>query len=213
MNRATMIIALALGAVGLWMLTTRRAEAETYEWLDAPTEPASEWFDVLSTSELESYGAPTELYEGTTPTMESEFSVAVPEQYQQPIRDAAATFNVPPDMLARLLWQESRFRDDIVFCQTLSSAGAKGIAQFMPATASDVAKRIGYFDPCEPFGSIHASSYYLSSLYKQTGNWLDAVAAYNWGIGNVLQYRAGVAKTIPQETRDYTASIVGETYA
>jgi soluble lytic murein transglycosylase-like protein len=197
MNRITSIM-LALGALAALFLLSRSASAATYE---------GEYFE----GELPPYEPPIE---GWDTTMEgTAFSVEVPEQYRQPILDNATQFGVPPDVLARLLWQESRFRDDIVFCQTLSSAGAKGIAQFMPATARDVAQRIGYFDPCEPYGSIRASAYYLGSLYKQTGNWLDAVAAYNWGIGNVLQYRAGAAKTIPEETKQYTAAIVGETFA
>jgi soluble lytic murein transglycosylase-like protein len=179
---------MAFGIVGLLALfASRRAEAAS---------------DDLSYYYDEPYSIPMDV-----------FSVEVPEQYRQAISDAAAQYGVPPDTLARLLWQESRFREDIIFCQTLSSAGAQGIAQFMPATAADVANQIGYFDPCEPYGSIIAASYYLFTLYRQTGNWLDAVAAYNWGIGNVMQFRSGADMTVPQETRDYTAAILGQTFA
>jgi soluble lytic murein transglycosylase-like protein len=199
MNRTAMIVA-ALGAVGLLMLWSRSAYAASEDY--------PEDFSVIDYNP--DVGYPTTVDYDMS---ETTFSVDVPEQYSDAILTAAAKHGVPADLLARLLWQESRFRDDIVYCNTLSSAGAMGIAQFMPATARDVSSRIGAFDPCEPFGAINASAYYLSTLYNQTGNWLDAVAAYNWGIGNVKKHRAGTGNPVPQETVDYTAAIVGQSYA
>lgn len=44
-------------------------------------------------------------------------------------------------------------------------------------------------------------------LYRQTGDWAQALAAYNWGIGNVR--RKGLAAA-PAETRNYYAGILAD---
>lgn len=176
-----------------------------YGW-EADTPPESASVDI--------WEFPYEPYVPTpTPQPSYSYSVTVPQEYQSAIADAANQYGVPPDTLARLLYQESAFRPDVIFCQTLSSTGAMGIAQFMPATAQEVANKIGAFDPCQPIPSIYAAAYYLKwcLLTVGSGKWIDAVAAYNWGVGNVINYlRNGGA--IPQETVQYTAFIIGTPY-
>jgi len=137
------------------------------------------------------------------------FSVPVPSQYKTPILDAAGKYGIEPDLFARLLWQESRYADSIVFGPRVSSAGAQGIAQFMPTTATWVGQQMGKsFDPFNPTQAIPASAWYLAFLFARTNNWPDAVASYNWGLGNVLKWRAGKA-TPPAETQNYVAVITG----
>src|SRR5438105_3294486 len=48
------------------------------------------------------------------------------------VDDAAAANRLPAGFLARVLWQESRFRSEAT-----SRAGAEGVAQFMPQTATE----------------------------------------------------------------------------
>ena len=112
---------------------------------------------------------------------------------------------IPAGMLHRLIKAESAFRSDIINGVKRSSVGAVGIAQFMPATA----KELG-LNPLDPLASIDAAGRYLAILYKQTKNWDAAVAAYNWGIGNVL--KKGLAKA-PAETIAYVRKITGGTIA
>lgn len=109
---------------------------------------------------------------------------------------------IPRNMLARLLWQESRFREDIITGRVKSAAGAIGIAQFMPATAKEL--RINPLNPAE---AIPAAGRYLSGLYARFGTWQEALAAYNWGQGNVS--RKGLDKA-PAETRAYWSSILAD---
>lgn len=109
---------------------------------------------------------------------------------------------LPRDLLARLLWQESRYREDIITGRTRSSVGALGIAQFMPATAADFG-----VDPLEPFQAIEGAARYLGQLFRQFGNWPEALAAYNWGPGNVK--RKGLAAA-PLETRNYYTQILAD---
>lgn len=125
-----------------------------------------------------------------------------PAAYAQAIDDAEVANGLPHDLLARLLYQESHYRADIISGRTRSPVGAAGIAQFMPATA----KRFG-IDPLDPFQAIPAAARYLALLYGQFGNWAEAVAAYNWGEGNVA--RKGLDHA-PAETRTYYTSILSD---
>lgn len=126
----------------------------------------------------------------------------VPEQYRGAIAQAEAANGLPSEMLARLLWQECRYKPSIIDGRVSSPRGAKGIAQFMPATAAEMG-----IDPLDPFQAIPAAGRYLGSLYRQTGDWSKALAAYNWGIGNVKRKGMDAA---PRETRDYYAQILND---
>ena len=80
-----------------------------------------------------------------------------------------------------------------------SPKGAKGIAQFMDGTAKDY----GVSDPYNPDQAIPAAGHYLSDLTKKySGDKDKAVAAYNFGPGNVDAGRA-----YPKETRDYVTKV------
>lgn len=122
--------------------------------------------------------------------------------YAAQISSVEAAQGIPTDLLGRLLYQESAFRPEIINGSVRSSVGAIGIAQFMPATAADLG-----IDPTDPVQSIAAAGRYLRSLYNQTGDWQLALAAYNWGIGNVL--RKGIAAA-PTETQNYVAQITAD---
>lgn len=122
------------------------------------------------------------------------------EPYQALITQAAKDNGVPLSILTWLLWKESRYNPDIIDGTIRSPAGALGIAQFMPATADDEG-----IDPLDPAQAIPAAARYLARLYRSTGTWAQALAAYNWGIGNVQ--RKGLAAA-PAETRDYYTTIL-----
>lgn len=128
-----------------------------------------------------------------------------PAKYADAIRQAEDANGIPRDLLARLLWQESRYRDDIITGRVRSPVGAVGIAQAMPATAAE-----WKFDPLDPFASIDFAGKYLAWLYKRHGTWTEALAAYNWGTGNVA--RKGLARA-PTETRNYYSQILGDVNA
>ncbi len=124
------------------------------------------------------------------------------EPYRPAIDAAETRYGIPHNLLARLLYQESRFRSDIVDGTVKSSTGAAGIAQFMPATA----KQFG-IDPLDPSAAIDAAGKYLAQLYAQFGSWSLALAAYNWGPGNVA--KRGLAGA-PGETQTYVAQITSD---
>lgn len=141
----------------------------------------------------------TQTVENVKQSITDLFPKAAP--YENAIVDAENKYNIPNNYLAKLLNEESRFRPDIISGQKRSRTGATGIAQFMP----DTAKELGV-NPLDPMESIDGAARYLSQLFDKFGNWTEAIAAYNWGQGNVQ--RKGLEKA-PQETVDYVQSIVG----
>ncbi|MCW3583928.1 lytic transglycosylase domain-containing protein [Burkholderia cenocepacia] len=83
----------------------------------------------------------------------------------------------------------------------LSPAGAMGHFQFMPATA----KQYGLANPGDLQQSATAAARMYSDLLKANGGDLDrALAAYNWGQGNLNRGGLGAA---PSETRKYIAAV------
>ncbi len=112
---------------------------------------------------------------------------------------AAARHDLPVEFFTRLIWKESRFRQDAV-----SPKGAQGIAQFMPGTAA----LRGLADPFDATEAIATSADYLRDLRERFGNLGLAAAAYNAGEKRVTDWRAGTGG-LPYETRDYVISITG----
>jgi len=124
------------------------------------------------------------------------------EPYRAAIDAAEIAHGIPHNLLGRVLYQESRFRPDIISGAVRSSAGAMGIAQFMPATAAEFG-----IDPLDPSVAIDAAGQYLAQLFSRFGSWSLALAAYNWGLGNVSKYGLDGA---PEKTRDYVAQITAD---
>lgn len=113
---------------------------------------------------------------------------------------AARRHGVPPEFLAATLLQESAFDP-----QAISSAGAVGIAQFMPSTAAGIG-----IDPFDPFQAIDGAAELLSEYvraYREEypNPYAIALAAYNAGPGAVDAYH-GVPPYA--QTREYINDIV-----
>jgi cell wall-associated NlpC family hydrolase len=105
-------------------------------------------------------------------------NVTVPGPYVSTIEQAATNNGIPPSLLAALLSHESRFNPTAV-----SSAGAEGIAQFMPGTAAGMG-----IDPDNPTEAINAAAKLLGSYTRQFGSYGDALAAYDAGSSAVERY-------------------------
>src|SRR6516162_7197492 len=113
---------------------------------------------------------------------------------------AAGENDLPADFFARLIWQESRFDPTAV-----SRAGAQGVAQFMPATAS----ARGLADPFDPIEAIAHSAKLLRDLQRELGNLGLAAATYNAGSRRVRDWLAG-RRGLPRETDAYVRLITGQ---
>ncbi len=123
-------------------------------------------------------------------------------EYEALIEQAAARNGLDPALLHGLIQQESGFDPSAT-----SSAGASGLTQLMPGTASS----LGVANPLNPAESIEGGARYLSELMTQFGgNSEDALAAYNAGPGAVQQY-GGVPPYA--ETQSYVANVLANAQA
>lgn len=120
----------------------------------------------------------------------------VPATYRDTIRAASIRFKVSAAMLSAQLKAESNFDP-----RAVSSAGAQGIAQFMPGTAVGVGLR----DPFDPTQAIPAQAQLMARLLRRFGSVPLALAAYNAGEG-----RVGACHCVPPypETQRYVARII-----
>jgi hypothetical protein len=113
----------------------------------------------------------------------------------------AIAHDLPVEFFASLIWKESRLDPE-----ALSPRGARGIAQFMPKTAT----WRGLLDPYEPKQALSESASFLRDLKSQFGNWGLAAAAYNAGPTRLRHWLNG-SGILPSETRNYVATITGLT--
>ncbi|MGH6797299.1 MAG: lytic transglycosylase domain-containing protein [Roseiarcus sp.] len=115
------------------------------------------------------------------------------------VEASAKAEGLPGDFFTKLIWRESSFRPTAV-----SPAGAQGMAQFMPQTASER----GLVDPFDPASAIPASAKFLGELKRRFGNLGLAAAAYNAGETALAGWLADKGP-LPFETQDYVLAITG----
>ena len=163
------------------------------------------WLALLTPAAVAAEDDVTEPATAPAATAESpaEAEPAAPAEAQKAlctlIETAATDNDLPIGFFTRLIWKESRFRDDAV-----SPKGAQGIAQFMPGTAAER----GLDDPFDATAAIPASASLLADLKRDFGNLGLAAAAYNAGRDRVNDWLNDNG-TLPAETRDYVLAITG----
>lgn len=119
------------------------------------------------------------------------------DDYRATAREAAARHGVPGAMFERQINQESGFNPRAYN----SASGAAGIAQIIARFHPGV-------DPFDPIASLEYAAKWLAELRQQHGSWRRALAAYNWGPGNVSTWD-GRDASLPAETRRYLDAILG----
>jgi len=127
-----------------------------------------------------------------------------------------AQYNIPTE-LKYLAVVESNLKSSAV-----SYKGAVGPWQFMPETGRTMGLRVSpsHDDRTDLYKSTHAAAKYLRTLYRQMGDWLLVIAAYNGGPGRVesairksnsrdfwkLQYQ------LPAESRNHVKKFIATHY-
>jgi peptidoglycan lytic transglycosylase len=141
--------------------------------------------------------------------------VVYPLRHADAIRAAAHKNRLDPALVAAIIYEESRFHDDVS-----SHQGAVGLMQVLPSTALEIARKTGgtafvTSDLTNPDVNILYGCYYLRQLLDQYGGSnMAAIAAYNAGQGNVdawLSTTGGTLKLedIPfSETRQYVRDVL-----
>ena len=125
------------------------------------------------------------------------WEILFPRPYWELIVREAERNQLDPFFVAALIRQESRFESHAV-----SSAGALGLMQLMPATAQAVAgnRRLPHSRLTEPELNIQLGTRYLASLLRRFGGSLEkAVAAYNAGGARIEEWASRGSSDEPAE--------------
>ena len=126
------------------------------------------------------------------------------QKYAALFSEAERLYGLPKNLLARVAYQESHFRSDIISGALKSKSGAVGIMQIIPRWHPGV-------NPLDPIEAIPYAAKYLKELYNRFGSWNEALAAYNWGPGNLSRFLAG-EKRMPLETKNYVNQIMTDIF-
>lgn len=155
------------------------------------------------------------LFYADSQTTEEMYRLAYPRLYAEEISQVAQKYGLPEYLIYGLVRSESFFDAGIS-----SHAGAVGLAQLMPTTAADVARKlkIQEYDLTDPHTSVEFGIFYLSELIGRLDNSIiEALYSYNAGITNVRNWKKYfpdlpedlIIELIPfTETRNYGKKIV-----
>lgn len=111
------------------------------------------------------------------------------------IARASRKYGVDASLIKAVIKAESNFNPHAV-----SHAGARGLMQLMPATA----RSLGVDDSFDPEQNVMAGTRFLKDMLQRYNGDVDsALAAYNWGPGNVDRR----PDRLPRETRDYLVRV------
>ena len=158
--------------------------------------------------------------QGRSPELDLALRAAsLPTPFAGEVLRIAESLQLPPALIWALMRRESFFDPDVV-----SLAGAYGLMQLLPTTASRVASGLEMEDPSPsslfiPSTNVTLGSTYLAGLRDEAqGNWIRALASYNAGEANGERWEARVREGAPAalgillisytETRSYVYNVL-----
>ena len=137
-------------------------------------------------------------------------------RYKEMIERVLKEEGVPQDLIYQAV-AESGFRPQAIN----PKSGAGGMWQFMPYGVYGLERNGWYDERLDPEKATHAYAREMKKAYEQLGDWYLAMAAYDWGAGNVQRavQRTGYAdfwelyrrNNLPTETKNYVPIILAVT--
>lgn len=115
------------------------------------------------------------------------------------LEQAAAYVGIDPNLVKAVAWVESSWRP-----RAKSDAGACGLMQLMPAVCTDE----GVIDSLDPMQNAIGGARHLRAMIKRFGDLRLALAAYNWGPGNVQRKHLDAGGAIPGEVHAYVDHVL-----
>ncbi len=171
---------------------------KTIESILSKTDQKGQWSSFSGIPSLgESFSQPHQVLKNPSSEPGPGLSTGQPkgQEIDEIIQGTAGQFGVDPSLIRAVISVESNGNSKAV-----SPAGAQGLMQLMPRTAAE----LGVTDPFDPAQNIRAGTRYLSRLLdRYQGNQKLALAAYNWGMGNLEKNPSG----LPKETRNYIVRV------
>ena len=176
------------------------AQAQIYSWRDA-----SGTLVLSNKPRPDGSGMTTYAVRGAAGALRTTTQPAARDQarFDDLIEQYASSHGVSADLVRAVIQAESGFNP-----RAVSSKGAMGLMQLMPATA----RELGVDDPFQPADNIRGGVTYLARLLARYDQNVElALAAYNAGPASVERY--GNAVPPYRETRDYVKKITAKTQA
>jgi soluble lytic murein transglycosylase-like protein len=197
---------LKITVISLALLASTEVMADVYKYVDASghtfytDEPRSKLYKRIIKTPIHT---PSAHNDSGSPFMAAvlkrhSYSGVNKARYNELIADAAQRHQVDEKLLHAVIQTESAYNSNAI-----SSAGAAGLMQLMPATA----QRFGVLDRNDPDQNVDGGTRYLKHLITLFGPRLDlAIAAYNAGENAVIRHN----NTIPpyRETQDYVRQVL-----
>ena len=124
-------------------------------------------------------------------------------EYDALINKYAKKYGVDPALVKAVIKAESSFNPNAVSKNKKGEILAQGLMQLNPDTAAE----LGIKDAFDPEQNIEGGAKYLKQLLDMyNGDERKALAAYNWGMGNLAKHGLSNA---PEETRNYIPKVLG----
>lgn len=187
MKSSLLILALTLGLAS-------PAFAQIYSWRDADGKLVLSDRPREDRGGMSTYAVPG----AATVRATKPFAVTKSAPYDTSINEHSQRMGVSAELVRAVIQVESAFNPSAV-----STKGAMGLMQLMPATA----RELGVANPFEPDQNIRGGVTYLKRLLDRYNQNVElALAAYNAGMGNVEKYG-----DVPpfKETQNYVKKITG----
>ena len=183
-------------------LTVLNKQLELNGMEPLPPSPAMEFVNTQTPQQkqlLERYKTPERSARGLA--SQNFAPEVVPKGYGQMVTDAATANGIPPSILSGLIETESAWNPN-----AMSSAGAKGLAQFMDPTAAEFG--VNVYDPKSSIDGAARYLKYLVDFFK--GDMRLAIFAYNGGMGNIQKFGGPIPGN--RENQEYYDKVIKGAY-